>query len=372
MSATEQGFKDFFDRTLAADIARRLAGLDRAFDRKAFAARVGDLDPLPMKGRVKRISQAMRESLCDDYPQALAAVVAAFAPDPASGDDGIRGFPVWVATQFVEDYGLEHFEPSMRALYALTQRFTAEFAVRPFLVAQPQRTLDALAGWRADASADVRRLVSEGSRPRLPWGLRLQSFVEDPTPVLALIEPLTGDESEYVRRSVANNLNDIAKDHPERVVEFCEAALARHPGSAECAALVRHACRTLIKQGHAGAMRLQGYSDRHEVEVIAFEVSPGEIGIGDSVQLQAQLRGDRKRDTRLVIDYAIHFQKKSGVHRKVFKWSNRSLGAGQPVRIVKNHAIAPVTIRSYYSGIHRIELLVNGRTMAQASFRLRA
>lgn len=372
MSATEPNFKDFFDGELVLDIARRVAWLDRAFDHDAFVAQIGDLGSLPMKSRVKRISDALHAGIADPYPQALSTVVRAFSSIPRHNMGEIRGFPTWVATQFVETHGLDHFESSMSALHVLTQQFTAEFAVRPFLVSYPERTLEVMRGWASDPSPDVRRLVSEGTRPRLPWGLRLHAFVKDPTPVLALIAPLAIDPSEYVRRSVANNLNDIAKDHPDPVVDFCTRLLEANAGSGDCGALVRHACRTLIKQGHGGALRLQGYSEEHAVAVGTFRVAPDEVNLGDSVHIEVELRGDSKRDTKIVIDYAIHFQKKSGVFRKVFKWSSRNLAAGQSVGIAKRHPILPVTIRTYYPGTHRVELLINGKSMAQASFELRA
>ena len=371
MSQTEMSFKAFFDGALVRDLASRIECIAPGYFRSGFIDRVGSLEKKEMKERVKCISAALADTLPGAFPEQTEILLSAMSSIPGTGYSEIRGFPVWVATDFIETKGVEHFDESMSALYLLTQRFTAEFAIRPFIVKHRSRAMQLLGEWRTDASPDVRRLVSEGTRPRLPWGMRLQEFIDDPTAVLSLIEPLAHDASEYVRRSIANNLNDIAKDNPRQAVEFCErvrSAIGGEPAQTEW--LIRHACRTLIKNGDVGALKLLGYAENPGVSVEGFKVSPNEVEFGDSVEISAKLLGPNKATDKLVIDYAVHFQKKSGMSRKVFKWTNKSIAAGETLRINKSHKLVPVSTRTYYPGRHVVELLINGRSMASADFML--
>lgn len=367
-------FKSQFDSHLVRDLARRFSTLDPGFDGAAFEARVPDLEPLAMKQRVRVISAALRASLPDDYRQAVALQRRAFGAVPELGRGAITGFPVWVALQFVEDHGLDHLDESMAAMHELTQNFSAEFAIRPFLQRHPQATLAVLRRWLDDPSADVRRLVSEGTRPRLPWAAQLPAMIADPTPVLALLERLLDDPSEYVRRSVANNLNDISKDHPDQVVAWlAERGASARSGGDDFAWISRHACRSLIKAGHQGALSLLGFSGAPQIRVRRFDVAPQAIELGASVQLDFEFESHGVAVQRLAIDYAIHFQKsRNNTSRRVFKWTKRSLAPGQSMRIDRAHAIVPVSVRTYYPGEHKIEMLINGASVASASFFLNA
>ena len=186
---------------------------------------------------------------------------------------------------FVADHGLECFETSMRAQYELTKRFTAEFSIRAFIERYPNETLKRLAEWAHDPNMHVRRLVSEGTRPRLPWASRLRGFQEDPSPVLELLEVLKDDPEEYVRRSVANNLNDISKDHPELVVEVTRRWWL--DASEDRRRLVRHALRTLVKAGNTEALAVLGYDAISAIEVRAVTCTPDVIEIGEKLHIES-------------------------------------------------------------------------------------
>ena len=370
-------FKSHFDRHLVRDLAERFgalgAGVDGAvFDSGAFMARVPDLEPLAMKARVCAISDALHAALPSDYRQAVALQRQAFGAHAAHGKHAVSGFPTWVALQFVQDHGLGHLEESMAAMHELTQRFSAEFAIRPFLQRHPQPTLEVLRAWLSDPSEHVRRLVSEGTRPRLPWAPQLSAMIADPGPVLALLAPLLDDPADYVRRSVANNLNDISKDHPELVVAWLAAQARQRDGAAGFAWIARHACRSLVKAGHQGALALLGFSGAPQVGVRHFTVAPQAIALGSAVHLAFEIASGAEHEQRLAIDYAIHFQKSRTISRRVFKWTTRALAPGTTLRLERAHRIVPVSVRTYYPGAHTVDLLVNGATVASASFHLNA
>lgn len=313
----------------------------------------------------------------------LQALVACLGdPMPAEGDalpggpeskgyegPGLRGMQVWPLTRWVELRGLEQPAESLAALKEMTRRFTGEFAVRPFLAADPEGTLAVLKGWTASPDQQVRRLCSEGSRPRLPWGMRLQCFVKDPEPLFPLLELLKHDPEEYVRRSVANNLNDISKDHPDRVVEVCAAWQA--DGSELTAKIVRHATRSLVKQGHPGALRLLGFTVPPQVQAGTLTVSAGQVAMGDAIRFSVELRSTSAEPQRWAVDYVVHHVKaRGGTTPKVFKGSARDIEPGQVIDMARNHSFKKVSTRKYYPGTHALEVVVNGVSVAKAEFEL--
>jgi 3-methyladenine DNA glycosylase AlkC len=372
-----------FKNLLNADLVR-LGGqhLQRAwpgFDRAHFEAQaLGGLEALELKARALQISSALQATLPTDFDQAAGILESSLAPAPASapdtpgtpkpGDAGLAGWIVWPMTDFIARVGQAHPERALQALHAMTQRFTAEWAVRPFIVHHGELAFATLARWAEDPSAHVRRLVSEGSRPRLPWGLQLKSLIADPSPTLPLLEALQDDPSEYVRRSVANHLNDIAKDHPGLVAAWVSRHLADAP--AERRALLRHASRTLIKRGDGRMLAAWGLGAplRGKARIA---VSPTEVALGGSVRLAIELTSTTRNPQPLVVDYAVHHVKASGAtSAKVFKGWAFTLGAEETRALHKTHSMRQITTRRYYAGEHRVELLVNGRAVAGAAFGL--
>jgi 3-methyladenine DNA glycosylase AlkC len=268
---------------------------------------------------------------------------------------------------FVALFGLDHFEPAMRAQHALTQRFTAEFSIRPFLERHESATLVRLTEWAADPSEHVRRLVSEGTRPRLPWAGRLRRFQADPTPVLALLERLKDDPSEYVRRSVANNLNDIGKDHPDLLVRVAKRWLV--DAGEQRRALVRHALRSLVKAGHPGALRVLGYGREADVECRDVTFAPARVANGGKVTITFAVANGASRRQRVLVDLRVHFVKSTGrATPKVFKLKTMDLAPGEHAAIRKTISLAPMTTRKHYAGKHIVDVLVNGRVTPLGAF----
>jgi 3-methyladenine DNA glycosylase AlkC len=266
---------------------------------------------------------------------------------------------------------LEHPELSLDAIHTITKRHTGEFAIRPYLERYPELTLARLEVWVQDPNAHVRRLVSEGTRTRLPWGKRLDRFVRDPQPVLALLEKLKDDPSVYVRKSVANNLNDIAKDHPALVLEVL--ARWQADGDENRQWIVRHALRTLVKAGDPRALALLGYGSdtAGNIAALQFTVTPPVLTVGESVTLRLVLQNGGAAEQAVVIDYRVAFPSPSSRGAaKVFKWTARTLGPGETITLEKRHVLRPVTTRPLRPGPHTVGVQVNGVILAETDFAL--
>lgn len=365
-----QPFKNYYNEEMAWRLGGMVAQVYPAFDTGGFVAQVRpQLPPLELKERVAVFSQALHDHLPADYPQAVEILLAILGPtlheEEGMFNDGWYMMPL---AHFVEVYGLEHFDISVRAMKEITQRHSSEFTIRPFLVRYPDAMLAVLQEWAHDENFHVRRLVSEGTRPRLPWGMRLHQFVKDPTPTLALLEQIKDDPSEYVRRSVANHLNDITKDHPDMVLT----TLRRwHEGaSPERLWIIRHALRSLVKAGHPQALALLGYGEAR-VSLVDFRLEPVEVRLGEAVTFTFTLRNDAAATQSLLIDYLVHYVKANGnTSPKVFKLTTRHLAPGETVTITKKHALRPVTTRVHYPGTHTLEIQVNGVNLGGGSFQL--
>lgn len=373
-------FKNFINADTVRHAAQHLRRSGRGFDATAFEAVLLDgLEALEFKARAMRWADALQAALPSRFDRACDLIEGALAPPlPLDADgepvglqaalhpEGLAGWSLWGAGEWVARQGQADATRALHCLHAITQRFTAEFAIRPFLAQQPQAVWPLLQRWVDDGSAHVRRLVSEGSRPRLPWGLRLHALVADPAPTLPLLQALQDDTSAYVRRSVANHLNDIAKDHPALVADWVQTH--RTGASTAREALLRHASRGLIKAGHPQTLAAWGLSQGFDGGA-ALALSARRASIGTGITLTVNLQAHRAQ--RLVVDYAVHHVKANGQSApKVFKGWRFELAAGEARTLQKTHSLREVTTRRLYPGRHRIELLVNGVGVAEASFDL--
>jgi 3-methyladenine DNA glycosylase AlkC len=353
-------------------LGRALRKADPSFPLAAFKrSATRGLGQLELKDRVRHVTAALSKHLPSDFDDAVElALAAAEHWDPGDPDDPLRGFAAWPLIDWVPEAGIAQVDTSLEALRKLTGLFTAEFAIRPFLLTETDKTLRHLRKWLRDPEPQVRRLISEGTRPRLPWAPRLPMFQRDPSPVLALLERLRDDPAEYVRRSVANNLNDISKDHPDRVVQV--ATRWMKGASHERSWIVKHALRSLIKQGNHGAQEALGFTTRPQVDA-TLQISPKSLHIGETLNIKVQLRSRARTAQRLVVDYLVHYRKANGTTApKVFKLRVVELKPGQQLQIEAKRSLAPRSTRRLYPGEHAVELLVAGRATGRQSFRLRA
>lgn len=366
-----QPFKNYYNASLVSDLAAKVKAVYPAFDSAAFIREIAPgLEPLELKARISLIAEGLRKYLPPDYPEAVSILIMTLGPEiPVEAGMFNEGWFLMPIAQFVQDYGLDHFDCSLDAMYEITKRHTAEFAIRPYIEQNPDKVLAKLREWASDPSPHVRRWISEGTRPRLPWGKRLDIFIRDPEPTLALLEALKDDPEPYVRKSVANHLNDIAKDHPERVLEITARWYAE--GSEGTRWIVQHALRTLIKKGDPAALEILGFASDVILHVMYFEVRPRAIQLGESLRLALVLKNDGASHENLVVDYRIHFVKANGKSSpKVFKWGTRRLEPGETVSLTKNVPVRTVTTRRYYPGWHEVDVQVNGQVVASAGFDL--
>ncbi|WP_018758557.1 hypothetical protein [Paenibacillus terrigena] len=338
-----------------------------AFQLEQFITDVIDetWDELALKERMRKISETLGRYLPSSYEEAIKVLFAI--------DETCTGFPYLFLPDFVEVYGQadEHWELSMQALERFTSGSSSEFAIRPFLLRDPERAMRQMAIWAEHPSEHVRRLASEGCRPRLPWGVALSMFKRDPAPILPILEKLQADTSLYVRKSVANNLNDIAKDHPVIVIETARRWQGKHPDTDW---IIRHACRTLIRRADPEIMRIFGYAeDASSLTTSAsIAVEPASLMIGERCELQYALRVREGEEVRVRIEYGIYFVKAKGqTSRKLFLLTDKTVPGGTVLNGRRSHNWADLTTRRHYPGEHRIVLVVNGVEVADATVELR-
>ncbi len=364
--------KNQFGEAVPRQIAGMIAAVHPPFEVQAFvdATLEGYLE-LDLMARARKIARSLHQFLPADYEQAIRVLLKSIGPKlEKNAQNGMTPFLYLPHVFFVAEFGLDHFEASMLAQYELTQRFTAEFSIRPFLERHPEATLARLALWAKDPNEHVRRLVSEGSRPRLPWAQRLRAFQKDPTPVLALLEQLKDDPSLYVRRSVANNLNDIGKDHPQVLISTAKAWFA--DANEHRKRLLRHALRSAIKQGDQAALSIFGVAEVAGIAVKAIGLNPQQPIIGAHVLLDFEIANTSEHHYTLLVDFCVHYVKANGQTRpKVFKLKQLELRSGVRVRLQKKVSLAQLTTRQHYPGSHRVDVLVNGKTHVLGEFYLR-
>ncbi|MBI5270158.1 MAG: DNA alkylation repair protein [Burkholderiales bacterium] len=371
-----EAFKHLIHAGTVTDAARHLGRACASFDSGRFVQRATDgLEGLEMKARAMRIADALDEELPPGLAPAAEAIESALAPLHADGSadaaHGLSGWVLWAAGDLLTRRALA--EPAalpraLQALHALTQRFTAEFAIRPLLRDHPAEVWPVLYRWAEDPSAAVRRLASEGSRPRLPWGLRLQASVDDPRPPWPILQRLQDDPDESVRRSVANHLNDIAKDHPDTVADWIARWLPGAPAARR--GVLRHASRTLVKQGHASVLQAWGLGRAFDGSA-TLQVAPAQARVGDELQLAVTLRSTATEPQALVIDYAVaHAGARAARAPKVFKGWTLTLAPGEARALTRRHSLRPITTRRYHPGAHPVSLRINGQVVAEGGFEL--
>jgi 3-methyladenine DNA glycosylase AlkC len=370
--------------------------VDQGFPVRRFTALALDgYDALPLLQRGRHLARALRATLPDDYDDALARLVATLRDAPVAGtssgeatatggpaadddiptvpaaDGPLASFDFLPHSFFIQDFGLGHVALSLEAMGELTRRFTAEFCIRPFLHAHAAETFARLATWSGDPDEHRRRLVSEGTRPRLPWAIRVPAVIRDPEPGLALLERLRDDPSAYVRRSVANHLNDVGKDHPQRLIEVA----TRWADGADDARrwILARALRTQVKRGDAAALALLGYGARAKLDVEDVSIRPKRVARDGRVVVSVALRSRSAQPQRLLVDLVVHYARPRGTpHAKTFKLRQLVLAPRATVVIEKRLSLADLSTRRHHPGEHRVELLVNGARHALGSFRLQA
>ena len=354
---------EFYNR-LADSFQKSIPG----FDKPQFLTLIlqDNFENKELKGRMKHTATVLHGFL----PAAYAETVGLWHRIiPQLRADGFRDnqLEFMFLPDYIETYGLDHYELSINALEYVTQFVSCEFAVRPFLLRYDDRMLNQMTAWSRHESYRVRRLASEGSRPRLPWAMAIPALKKDPQPLLTLLENLKNDSHPWVQRSVANHLNDIAKDHPELILSI---AKNWRGISKETDAVIKHGCRTLLKQGHPDILTLYGLSGEH-LHLSDFTIQTPTVQIGENLLFSFAVHNDQALPQLVRLEYAVYYRKQNGLFsKKVFKISERIYPANERVVVSRNQRFKPITTRTFYPGQHRLSIILNGQEKAIQSFEL--
>jgi len=360
-----EALKHIYSTSFVSRLSRALKKHYPAFNSRQFSRSVfcDEWQDKELKDRMRHIAKCMGEHLPSSYKKSLSIL------KPVSTQ--FTDLEAMIFPDFVEVFGLDDLDASLPALEHFTQFSSSEFAVRPFIIRYQTKMMRQMKAWAKSDNHHVRRLASEGCRPRLPWAMSLPEFKQDPKHVIPILELLKQDESEYVRRSVANNLNDISKDHPTTVIKIAKLWSSRH---ADTDKLIKHACRTLLKQGHTPALRLFGFKKPSHISISKFKLDKT-VSMGKALEFTFQISTTAKTPTsslgKLRLEYAIDFFKANGqLSRKVFMISESQLSA--PTKeVCKRHSFKAISTRKYYAGKHGLAIIINGVEISHKSFTLK-
>ena len=313
-----------------------------------------------LKDRMHHIAVCLQQAIKLDYPDSI-EVLKKVAPE-------FGGFGAMIFPDFVETFGMDHWQVSISALEYFTRFSSSEFSVRPFIIQDSKRMMKQMLAWSLHEDEHVRRLASEGCRPRLPWAMALPEFKRSPDAIMPILENLKQDPSLYVRRSVANNLNDIAKDNPQVTLDSAKSWIGKHPDTDW---LVKHASRTLLKKGDPQALALFGFSNQNSI-VQGIELSRETLSIGESLTFSFEVKSKDGELGKTRIEYAIDFMKSNGkLSRKVFKISEGEISSDTKL-CTKKHSFKQLSTRVHYAGRHQLNIIVNGIEKCSVGFELLA
>ena len=354
--------KELFNKNYYKHLAGLFEAVDNGFKADKFLEQVTkDLDQLSLNQRLRNTSVVLKDYLPADFKRAI-EIMYKVIPHARGGYANL------VFPDFVGLYGHAHFKLAMQALKHFTVFGSSEFAIREFLKRDFDKTYAVMCDWAKDKDPHVRRLASEGSRPRLPWSFKLDEVVNDPTKTKTILELLKEDEELYVKKSVANHLNDISKQHPDYMVTLVNSWDKKNPNTAW---IIKHASRTLIKKGHSDSLAIFGFEKNPKIKLDNFKIQKNRITLGDELHFEFDLRSDKKTDQKLVVDYIIHYRKKSGeLSPKVFKLKELNLKPGEKIKISKKQMIKDFSTRKHFAGEHVVEIQINGKVLTKESFKL--
>ncbi len=360
--------KDLYSPVFYRNFAEVLEYTLPPFDRVEFQRRIfnAEFNELELKQRMSHTTAVLADFLGQGFATAVDYICRLIDNLRAAGITE-QSLEYMFLPEFIERYGLDDYQTSIQAFEYVTQYTSCEFAVRPFIQKYGEHMLEQMQRWSNHENNMVRRLASEGSRPRLPWAMALPELKSDPAPLLPILENLKHDKCGIVRRSVANSLNDISKDNPEVTIDVARRWLGSRP---ETDALVKHGCRTLLKQGNPETLMMFGYDNR-DLELLDFRLLSPRVKMGDQLEFSFAIDNRSEKAKLLRIEYAIYLLKKNGsLAKKVFKISERELEAGGHLGINKQHRFKPITTRVYYSGRHEAAVIINGKESESVAFEL--
>ncbi|WP_434778641.1 DNA alkylation repair protein [Neisseria sp. Ec49-e6-T10] len=360
--------KDVYSLEFYHMLSETLDGILPSFNRKQFidSIFVQDWPQKELKQRMRHTAEVLHQFLPKDFKLAV-PYLKQIANESTHHERSDWGLAFMFLPDYIEQYGIHEYEHAVEAMECVTQLISCEFAVRPFLIKYPEKMLKQMSIWSEHEHAFVRRLASEGLRPRLPWAMALPMFKMDPTPIFPVLEKLKNDPHPSVRRSVANNLNDIAKDHPDKVVHLAQ---LWHGANKDVDAVVKHGCRTLLKKAHPEIMSLYGL-DAQSIELSQFMLETPIVPVGSSLRFSFCIHNLSEQNKNIRLEYGISFLLNNGkFYKKIFKISEKNYSNNHKKCINKAHNFKVITTRKFYLGEHKLTIIINGQKFIEVPFQL--
>ncbi len=363
-------FKDvFFKANFFDELSAALGEVLPSFNKKKFINTIlnKEWENKELKQRTRQVTVALKDVLPDDFPKA-AKVLISIANELKRTVTKDVSFGYICLAEYIELYGVEHFKESVAAMEQVTQFMSCEFAVRPFIIKYKERMMKQMLKWSQHKNAKVRRLASEGCRPRLPWGIALTDFKNDPTLILPILECLKADDDVWVRKSVANNLNDISKDNPDIAKDVFKKWIGDNKDTDW---VVKHAARTLLKKGDKEVMALFGFKEDKTIKFLDYRIDTPKVKNGKELQFSFTIHNNSKQKKVIRLEYCMYYLKANGTHtKKVFKISEREYVPQERYDVVRKQSFKPITTRKYYLGEHKVSVIINGIEQEVKSFEL--
>lgn len=373
-------FKDMYNKQFFDRFTNDLKLVINDLDAHEFVSRVMDdeWENREYKQRVSHIATILKSFLPADYKDAIAKILQLLdyvkdtLPDFSKIDD--KNFSLLtleygaVLDNYVEQCGLDDYETSIKAIEKITQFTSCEFVTHSFIVKYPDKMMKQMLVWSKHEHWGVRRLASEGCRPRLPWAMALPKLKENPAPIIPILENLKNDPSRFVRLSVANNLNDIAKDNPETVIKLAKKWKGE---SEEVDWVIKHGCRTLLKQGNPEVMKLFGFDSIKNISIEDFQIPMPKVKVGNSLEFSFDLLNNDNKKVKIRLEYGIYYQKANGtLAKKVHRISEKEYAGSSVTRITRKHSFRVVTTRKFHLGLHQVAVIINGNEFEKHDFEL--
>ena len=372
-------FKNMFNEQFFDRFTKAIKRVINDFDERKFVSQIIDdeWESRELMQRCRHITTILKNFLPTDYKDSIAKILELVnhikdtQKDFSEIDDTKFGLTLeygGILSDFIQQYGLDDYKTSVEAIETITQFTSCEFAVRPFILRYPNEMMKQMLVWSKHEHWGVRRLSSEGCRPKLPWAIALPNLKEDPTPIIPILENLKNDTSRFVRLSVANNLNDIAKDNPEVVIDLAR----KWQGESENLDwIIKHGCRTLLKQGNTEALEIFGLDAVKNINIEDFQIITPKVKIGNSLEFCFKLVNSNPKKTKIRLEYGLYYQKANGtLSKKVHKISEKEYAENAITRITRKHSFRVVSTRVFHLGLHQVSIIINGNEFEKYNFEL--
>lgn len=361
--------KNIYNREFFEEFTEALGQVYPEFDKSSFLNQIFSNDWIEkeLKHRIRHITNILNLTLSGSYIRDVRILLNSIQWLQQNGIQE-KSIEYMFIPDYIEQFGLNHYKVSIDALESITKFTSCEFAVRPFIQKYPDTMIEQMLEWSVHPHPMVRRLSSEGCRPRLPWAMAIPSLKLNPDKIIPILEALKNDDSESVRRSVANNLNDISKDNPSVVIRLSN---KWHGHSNEINWVIKHGCRTLLKQGNAKVLNLFGFGSVKDIQIENIQIITPVVKIGGALAFQFQLINQSKTNAKIRLEYGIYYQKMNGsLSKKVFKISEKIYPQKSSTTIIRKQSFKIITTRKFHPGLHQLSIVINGTETKKTNFQL--